>query len=323
MEILTEEFADFAREWENPLPYICAHTSGSTGAPKEVRLLKSDMLRSAEATCRFFRLDSGSTLFCPLAARYIAGKMMLVRSRVAGCSLITVAPSAHPLGGARRPLPGVLDMVCVVPAQVESLLSEGTGEARLRSLIVGGAPLSAELERRLAQAPWQSYVTYGMTETCSHVALRRVGEDLYHALLGISFSTDDRGCLIIDAPAFSYKQLTTNDVVELQDDSSFRWLGRADYTINSGGVKLHPEQLERLIDKELAVPFFFRAMPHPRWGEAVEMVVERGEATPSETELYDLCRRLLPKYAVPSAITFVDSLPYNANGKLCRKQPLR
>ena len=248
---------------------------------------------------------------------------MLVRSRVAGCSLITVAPSAHPFGGGRRPLPGVLDMVCVVPAQVESLLSEGTGEARLRSLIVGGAPLSAELERRLAQAPWQSYVTYGMTETCSHVALRRVGEDLYHALPGISFSTDDRGCLIIDAPAFSYKRLTTNDVVELQDDSSFRWLGRADYTINSGGVKLHPEQLERLIDKELAVPFFFRAMPHPRWGEAVEVVVERGEATPSETELYDLCRRLLPKYAVPSAITFVDSLPYNANGKLCRKQPLR
>lgn len=323
MEILTEEFAQFAREWENGLPYVVAHTSGSTGVPKEARLLKSDMILSAKATAEFFRLTPESTLLCPLSARYIAGKMMLVRSRLKGCSLITLPPSAHPLDASCPPLAGPLALMCAVPSQVESLLDNQRVNGVLQNLIVGGAPLQPSLERRLALAPWASYVTYGMTETCSHVALRRVGEPYYKALPGITFSTDSRNCLIINAPEFSFKTLVTNDVVDIQDDSTFRWLGRADFTINSGGVKLHPEELEKLLENQVNVPFFFRAMPHPRWGEAVEMVVECSASTPSEASLSEICRRFLPKYAIPSAITFVDRLPYNSNGKLCRKNPLK
>lgn len=320
MEILTEEFEDFAREWDNGLPYVVARTSGSTGVPKEVRLLKSDMLLSATATVSFFGIDASSVLFCPLSARYIAGKMMMVRSRIAGCSLIAVPPSAHPSEWVCPALPDRIDLMCVVPSQVEELMSDKLISRRLRNLIVGGAPLAPQLERRLADAQWRSYVTYGMTETCSHVALRRVGELLYRALPGIRFSTDERGCLVIDAEGFGFGRLVTNDVVELQGNSSFVWLGRADFAINSGGVKFHPEQLEKLLEGEVNAPFFFRAMPHPRWGEAVEMVVERSAHTPSEASLLDSCRRLLPPYAVPSAVTFVDSLPYNSNGKLCRKK---
>jgi O-succinylbenzoic acid--coA ligase len=316
--VLTGEFEAFSREWADSEPYVTAHTSGSTGTPKEVRLAKADMLQSARSTVDFFGLGADSSLVCPLSAGYIAGKMMLVRAEVCGGRLVTIAPSNRPFD-ALQPCPERIDLMCVVPSQVENLLESPVAASSLVNLIVGGAPLSPELERRLASAPWRSYATYGMTETCSHVALRRIGETEYHALPGISFTTDASECLAVHTEAFGFGSLQTRDVVRVLSSTSFEWLGRADFVINSGGVKLHPELLERQLAPFLDCRFFICGTPHPKWGEAVHLVIEGTPEKLPEENVIEVCRRVLPRYAAPYRISYVDALPLTCGGKLDRR----
>ncbi|MDE6377305.1 MAG: AMP-binding protein, partial [Duncaniella sp.] len=226
--VLTPEAVAFIDEWRSSSTVVSAHTSGSTGAPKRIDLLKGDMLASAQATVEFFGLRKGSTLYLPLSPSYIAGKMQIVRAEVAGCRLVVMPPSMdlHSVEGA---LPERIDMLPIVPAQIKGLLGTPLS-AVTRHVIIGGAPMSPVQEREVLAAPFTAWATYGMTETCSHVALRRVGEESYHGLPGYTFSTDFRGCLVIDHPSMSFRRLVTNDLVELHSDVSFRWLGPESYT---------------------------------------------------------------------------------------------
>ena len=304
--------ADFMREWDAPDEYVTAHTSGSTGTPKTIRLLKSDMRVSARATNTFFGIGAGSVLGLPLSVDYIAGKMMAVRAHEAGCRLVELPVSNE------ITVPESIDLLAVVPSQIPSLLLSGTAD-RVRHLLVGGAPLSAEAAGALTDCGVDAWLGYGMTETCSHVALRRIADDdnLYHAMPGISFSVDGNGCLTIESERFSWHRLVTRDVVELQSPQTFRWLGRADNVINSGGIKIHPESLEAEIRGALPwLPsFYIVGEPDARWGSRPVMVAEG----PIDIALVKSVLR--DRRTAPARVVVVGTLPTTSNGKLLRRLP--
>lgn len=313
MELLTPETRQFIKEWENPSPFIEAHTSGSTGTPKAIRLLKADMLTSARATNARFGIDSASLLVCPLSAEYIAGKMMIVRALQAGCYLWMLTPSNR-FTGQLSTLGAPITLLAVVPSQVPDLLA-WDGLNRVQNVIIGGAPLAPQTEQSLVEAHVNAFATYGMTETCSHVALRPMGADIYQAMPGVNFGVDQRRCLRIQAPDFSFQALQTNDCVQLLSPSSFRWLGRADNVINSGGIKIHPEEVERLLAPLLSAPYFVIGIPDTKWGTALALVVE---STPSASPLNF---STLPPYLRPKKVIYTPKLPRTPNGKILRRLP--
>lgn len=321
-----QELVDsFLDEWHRDLPYITAHTSGSTGTPKEIRLLKTDMLASARSTNHRFDITSDSILFSPLSASYIAGKMMIVRALAANCRMVFTTPSNHFFD--RPPIREFIlaskpALIPVVPSQLSAPVDNIEDYAQLlrapANIIIGGASISPSMEEKLLSVGGAFYVTYGMTETCSHVALRRLGQPAYHAMPGISFAQDNRGCLIVKAPEFSFNSLQTNDIADLSDDSlNFVWRGRFDNVINSGGIKIFPEHLEQLLQQSFTHPFFFKGLPDKKWGEAVAMVTTAPPSI-SDTEIMAICRKKLPRHSLPTSIIRVDRLPLTSNGKLRR-----
>ena len=312
---LTTEAEEFISEWRNRLPYVTAHTSGSTGKPKEIRLLKSDMRASARATAEFFGLTSASTLWLPLSPSYIAGKMQIVRALEAGCSLVVEPPSNTPL---HHSPPGVteISLLPIVPSQADGLLASPL-RRRVKAAIIGGAPLSREAEQRVIDSGLTAFATYGMTETCSHVALRRLGEEEFHALPGFTFSTDSRGCLTIETRTLSFSRLVTNDVVALSSPQSFRWLGRWDNVINSGGLKIHPEEIESLIAPLLppGALFYVASRPSAKWGEELILVTD----TP-HPGLTEQLRTLLGPTRAPKAVVVDPDIRLTGSKKIIRRK---
>jgi len=310
---------EFIAEWLSNSPYIEAHTSGSTGKPKNIHLLKSDMILSARATNKFFDIDSSSVLASPLSFDYIAGKMMAVRAFEADCQLVELSVSNDillPYSLAR------IDLLPVVPSQIDSLLRHPEYAARISAVLIGGAAPSSDQCRRLVEAGYNAFISFGMTETCSHVALARADDTTrtFRAMPGIFFETDSDGRLTILAPTFSFSRLQTNDIVDLIDDKSFRWRGRADGVINSGGIKLFPEELEALYSTVLTdKSFYVCAAPHPQWGQAVMLVVE-GEADTSAIAS-DLADSIADHRRLPKFIKIVEAIPHTSNGKIRRIPP--
>ncbi len=307
--------ASFLREWFNGRDYVTARTSGSTGAPKEIRLSKADMKASARATCRFFGLDHRSRLLSPLSCDYIAGKMMVVRALICGGELWVETPSNRPLSGDYGPL----DLAAVVPSQVPHLLENPRKLAGVRNLLVGGGVLAGPVRRRLAATSTAAFLSYGMTETCSHVALCPVscGEGIYRTLEGITVSADERGCLVIDAPDFSFGRLVTNDLVRVLDECHFKWLGRVDNVINSGGVKLFPEEIEAALADLLPMPFYLKGTPDEKWGERVTLCIESAEEIDTAALLTAIRERLEPRQ-VPKEIVVVREFTRTSTGKVLR-----
>ena len=309
--------SEFLAEWHSPDPYVQAHTSGSTGTPKPIRLLKADMQLSARATNSFFGIGEHSVLASPLSFGYIAGKMMAVRAIEAHCALVPLPVSN------RIELPDTLphvDLLPIVPSQIESLLAQPAYAARISHVLVGGAAPSPAQCRALTDAGYKAYISFGMTETCSHVALKKIcgHETYFEAMPGISFSQDRRGCLVIQAPAYSFGNLTTNDIVEIASPTEFRWIGRFDNVINSGGIKISPERLEKEIARYVDRPFYITSAKDDRWGEVPAIVFE---GTASEVQdILDLLASKIDHKTCPKKARAVRALPRTANGKIFRKK---
>lgn len=328
---VTTAASDFIEKWKSAARDIVAHTSGSTGKPKEIHLPKSDMEVSAAATVRRFSISSDSRLLCPLSISYIAGKMMIVRAIKADCQLALChasndfwfRPETEEYLSSGSPI----DLLPVVPSQCVTLLDHATSELpaylrNIRNVIVGGAPLHPDTERQLIDISRQTgisfFATYGMTETCSHVALRPLGATRFTAMPGISFSTDNRGCLTIDAPAYSFRQLKTNDIVTLHDSRHMSWKGRFDNVIISGGLKIFPEEIEQKLAPHIPCRFYIKGTPDPKWGEAVTLVIETAGGCPTDDMLMSSCGSVLDSREMPKAIIRMEHIPTTANGKLLR-----
>lgn len=303
-------YDEFSKEWADDAPCIHAKTSGSTGEPKDIALLKDDMLASARATNAFFGIDSNSVLAIPLTCDYIAGKMMAVRAYDANCRLLVIPPSNEFEIGDDH-----VDLLSIVPSQAECLISHPDWASRVRAVIVGGAALSLDRQDALAKAGYNIYMSYGMTETCSHVALAKIGEP-FRAMPGISFEVDPRGCLIVDVPCMTIGRVVTNDIVELIDRYTFRWLGRYDNVINSGGIKIFPERLEAEISRYVDVDYYIVGIPDDKWGQAVQMVVAGDESMRADIE--NKLKMHLDHRFLPKNIHFVRMLPRTNTGKVKR-----
>lgn len=315
---------NFLEEWLDEKAFIIAHTSGSTGSPKPIQLLKENMLASARMTNQFFQIDENSQLLLCLSANYIAGKMMIVRAFAAGATLSVIEPSSTP------DIDANYDFAAMVPMQVESLLEANQKDQlnRIKNLIIGGSAISAPLEKKLQDLTTSCYSTYGMTETVSHVALSAINgpnkSNQYSALNGIRFSTDERDCLIIHAPHLLNIPIVTNDIVMLLDESSFKWLGRWDNVINSGGVKIFPESVEQKLAEAIAERYFIASMPDARLGEKVVLAIE-SLPYPAEKERALMLRleSLLTRYERPKQILYIDTFEETASGKIIRRLPIQ
>ena len=323
----------FLAEWHNDSPTVLVHTSGSTGKPKPMLVEKRRMQASARITCRFLGLHEGDTALLCMPLDYIAGKMMVVRALTCGLQLVSVPPSSHPLSTAHLSiLPSRLDFAAMVPLQVWNSLQVPEERHRLmhiRHLIIGGGAIDQALASQLADFPHQVWSTYGMTETLSHIALRRLNgpeaSDWYTPFDGVTLSLTDEGCLVISAPAVHEGPLVTNDIAELSPPATadsprrFRILGRKDNVVCSGGIKIQIEEVERLLRPHLHVPYMITKAPDEKLGEQVVLLTE----SKTVGDVLALCRLHLPKYWVPRRILSVDRLPLTETGKPARHEAER
>ena len=283
------------------------------------------MLNSAHITCDFLGLKRGDTALLCMSTDYIAGKMMVVRAIERGLQLITIEPSGHPLKSTQEGLPPSIDFAAMVPLQVYNSLQVPEERDRLRHirhLIIGGGAIDDYLQEALKDFPNAVWSTYGMTETLSHIALRRLNgptaSSWYTPFEGVKLSQTEEGCLIIDAPAVHDGLLVTNDIVELSTQQ-FRILGRKDNVICSGGIKIQMEEVERLLRPHLSYPYMITRAKDERLGETVVLMIEGGNTE----EVKKLCEKVLPRYWQPRRFVMVDHLPLTETGKPARAEAER
>jgi O-succinylbenzoic acid--CoA ligase len=309
----------FLAEWHTDSPFVRVKTSGSTGAPKPMMVEKRRMLNSARITCDFLGLREGDTALLCMSLDYIAGKMMVVRSIERNLKLLSVPPSGHPLATVNAPSP--LDFAAMVPMQVYNTLQVPEERARLmqvRHLIIGGGSIDEAMEAELRTFPHAVWSTYGMTETLSHIALRRLNgpaaSEWYTPFPSVSISQTPDGCLVIDAPEVCPEPLVTNDIVEIFS-SRFRILGRKDNVICSGGIKIQIEEVERQLRPHLHAPYLLSKRQDGKFGEIAVLLTEG-----SVEEARLICERVLPKYHQPKAYLHVARIPLTETGKPARHQ---
>lgn len=319
-ESWTIPIVDFLSSWYNKEAFIEVRTSGSTGEPKIIRLPKESMVNSATMTCRYFNLNEESTALLCLPADYIAGKMMVVRALISGLDLIAVKPSADPF----RELDEIIDFAAITPYQFVNSY-QSIQEFPVKNVIVGGSQVSLHLQRMMEQLEIRFYETYGMTETCSHIALRtlngRNASAYFEVLPGIHISTDDRGCLVIKAPALTDTALITNDVIELKDASHFRWLGRFDHVINTGGIKVFPEQVERKLEPFLTRRFFIGSLPDEKLNQKVILVIEGPPLSPAkEMSLKQSVETVLDRFERPRQVFYIPAFEVSSSGKILKNK---
>ena len=302
---------EFFLDWFDHKDYIEMTTSGATGLPKLVRLEKQAMIQSALATGDFFGLKPGDKALLCLPTQFIAGKMMLVRSLILGLELDVVVPSTEPLAYNNKKN----DFVAMVPLQVQNSIEK---LKNIKKLIIGGAKIDSSLEEKLLPLKTEIYETYGMTETITHIAAKRVGESVFSILPNVKIEKDDRGCLVIYVSSISDEPIVTNDLVDLVNENQFSFLGRFDNVINSGGVKLIPEQIEAKLTGKINSRFFVTGVPDTTLGEKLILVIE-GEKQDFGPDFFDV----LGKFEKPKEIVFVPKFKENENGKLLRKPSLQ
>lgn len=325
-----QELFDFINEWESSNSFITVQTSGSTGSPKSIQVRKEQMINSAKISCEFFNLKKGdATLLC-LPLSYIAGKMMVVRSIVADLELLPVSPVGNPL----KYLDEKIDFAAMTPMQVYNTLHDPIELERLKQipkLIIGGGPITLALSERLKDLPNEIYATYGMAETLSHIALRRLnGEcisEYYTPLPGVTVSLNKGlNTLSIKAPNVCDTVINTNDLAEVLPDGRFRILGRIDNVVNSGGIKIHIEDLE---DKIFSLfsdrTFVFTSQSDHKLGERLVLLIEKDPDMDVDVhvDVYDetlekLFLRFIPKYHLPKKVYFVEKIPRTHSDKIDR-----
>lgn len=312
-----KDIGEFLSEWLSTATEIEVQTSGSTGEPKKIKLQKAQMANSAIATGTFFNLPAKTTALLCLPTKYIAGKMMLVRAMVLGWELDYLPPNSNPLTGATKNY----DFSAMVPLQLESSLSK---IHQIKTLIVGGAPMSESLMEKVLLKPTRVYETYGMTETITHVAVKAVTTDKetsFKALPNVSFSIDERDCLVIDAPKIIPTKVITNDIVELISPEAFQWLGRYDSVINSGGLKLIPEQIEKKLKKVIERPFFVAGIPDEQLGQKLVVVLEGSIVEKDIRESLNALANLT-SYEHPKKIYALAAFVYTETGKINRPETI-
>lgn len=315
---IEEDLQRFMQEWEAPSPTITVYTSGSTGTPKRMEADKKRMANSAQMTCRFLQLKEGDSALLCMPLKYIAGKMMVVRSLIAHLRLMVVEPSSHPL----KDLKEIPAFAAITPMQVYATLQvpeEAEKLKQIRELLIGGGAVDTALQKQLQDFPFHVWSSYGMTETLSHIALRRLNgnaaSDWYTPLENVSIRLSAQKTLIINAPNVCETELHTNDIAEINKEGKFRILGRKDNVINSGGIKIQIEKVEDALRPFMPVPFIITKRKSERFGEIVTLLfVGNQEDNRLLKQVSEACKRLSP-YERPKWIAAISEIPLTGTNK--------
>lgn len=306
---------DFLMDWLDPKDHVQVRTSGSTGQPKLMKIIKQAMVNSAIATGNYFDMKPGDRALHCLPTHYIAGKMMLVRAMVLGLELDFVEPSTQPVFDYDIPY----DFCAMVPLQLQNTKKY---IHNIKTLIIGGAAISKPLEEAIQDLKTKIYATYGMTETVSHIAVKRINGKqkmkYFKVFPKVNISQDNRGCLVIEAPRLTPQKLVTNDVVKIHSDSEFELIGRMDNVINSGGIKLFPEQIEDELSDKIKERFFISAIADQELGEKLVLILE-SESNTIDPSVFEG----MNKFEIPKEIYVVPKFKETATGKIQRKETLK
>ncbi len=294
----------FLLDWFDSKSFVSLKTSGSTGNPKTILVQKQAMINSAIATGQFFDLQPNQRILLCLPTEFVAGKMMLVRAMTLGLDIYWVEPKHNPLKNNKL----YFDFCAMVPLQAQNSIM---GLHQIKTLIIGGAATNIALQTALLQQPTHCFETYGMTETVSHIAVKKIGETYFSIMPNISISVDINQCLVIDAPQILPKSLVTNDIVCLKNKSQFELIGRLDNVVNSGGVKLFPEKIAKKLQSLIEPRFYFTKKTDLILGQKLILVVEGDffEINPSVFAILD-------QYETPKEIIFVPKFEETASGKI-------
>ncbi len=325
-----KQAVDFCGRWLAGAVKFTIHTSGSTGEPKPIIISRAQMIASARMTAEALNLpgNGGRALVC-LNVAYIAGMMMLVRGMVLDWNLTIVAPGGNPLAG--LPYDTQFDFVAMVPLQLQSILSNPatqTQVGRCGKILLGGAAVSLDLERKVWELDVPVYLSYGMTETVSHVALRRLNGDEpesdFRMVGDIAFGTDVRGCLWVNGAVTNFVKIQTNDLVTITSDRTFTWLGRVDSVINSGGVKIQLDKIDRAVEavlQDLALrgDYFSWHEPDPILGQKLVLFIKTSDAEIDQHAILTKLTDRLTRYEIPKAVYFVKNFRRTPTDKLDRQ----
>ncbi|TNJ46552.1 AMP-binding protein [Tamlana fucoidanivorans] len=312
-----QELGNFLLDWLDDKDHIVVQTSGSTGKPKRLKIKKQAMVNSAIVTGDFFNLKPGDKVLHCLPSNFIAGKMMIVRAIILGLELDMIRPAGLPQIDYEKDYA----FCAFTPMQLKNFARY---LKKIKTVIVGGGQVSAPIIEMIKDKKPNIYETYGMTETVSHIAVKKLNnfteEDkvgYFKTLPNITVSKDDRGCLLIEAPHIANKKIVTNDLVEVHSDTTFEWLGRIDNLVNSGGIKLVPETIEKKLQSKIAGEFFITSKPDDTLGQKLVLILE-GDANKLDQSVFDV----LGKYEKPKEIISIPKFVETSSGKIHRKKTL-
>ena len=317
----------YCRDFLSPAPTITVHTSGSTGAPKPMQIEKVRMRASAGMTLDFLDIKQGGTALLCMPLEHIGGQMMAVRALVRELQLYTLTPHADPFAAAQDPaalpccqLPERFDLAAFTPLQAACALDHPASRhylASCRNVIIGGGFVSCELASRLAALPGRFFHSYGMTETLSHIALKPIAADgaqrPFYPLPGVTVSLSPEHTLQISAPALNPELIVTHDLADLTEDGGFIIRGRLDNILNTGGLKISPEDLERRLAPYLPGDFAVSARPSERLGDELILVTEQEAGEDVLKQAFSQ----LPRAQRPKAVIKM-ALPRTATQKIDR-----
>lgn len=318
----------FIKKWFSGQKYFSLKTSGSTGKPKTLHFTREQLIKSAKRTLTTFNLKTGDKVLACLNPKYVAGMMMLIRALEGNLSLIIQSPGSNPLADFSSNQS--MDFASFSPNQIDHILKESPDKlASIKIVLIGGAGLHTELEKKLITINSEIYHSYAMTETLTHTALRKISghekTDIFHALEGVTFEIDNRSCLIIHDGLLGVKRLITNDIVELIDDSTFILKGRYDNVINTGGIKIQIEEVEQNIrsvfsNMEIENSFCLIAQSDPSLTNMMVMLMENNPKQIANHTLINKIKEKLPKYHAPKKIILVPKIYLTATGKIDRNK---
>jgi len=337
---------EFKKAWEFGQETFEIQTSGSTGQPKKILLRRKQMLASVKMTAKAFNLKEGDTAFCCLNIDYIAGMMMLVRAFEIGMDLLIVEPKSNPFEDIEKHLYILKanrgqNFFAFVPLQIQTLLDNTPIYSDIlnsaKAIIIGGAAVNEAILEKIQKIYRPVYVTYGMSETLTHIAIKRINgsekEEFFNTLDGVDIKLTNESCLMIKSKTTDDQWITTNDVAEIINGSSFVLHGRIDNVINSGGVKIQLEKIEKVAEsvlnklktdkKELKGRYFVFSLPDENLGERLIFVLEKetiavlsGREDITKIDILKGFKEILPKFEVPKEVFFVEKIVETPTGKI-------
>jgi O-succinylbenzoic acid--CoA ligase len=316
----------FIVDWFNPsIPAIAVFTSGSTGPPKQIEHTKAAMIFSAQQTCTALSLKHGNRALLCLPVNKISGMMMVVRSIYNKMKLVCIKPSTTPL--TEIPENADIDFAAFTPMQFHGITRSYPvflKAEKIKKIILGGEDVRAELVQNIQKLENEIYITFGMTETISHIALKRLNgpspDKNFKVLPGIHIAAGENGCLIIEAPQLGQPRLVTNDVVSVEGENEFQWLGRVDNVINTGGIKIYPEEIEQQLVNTIEAPYFITSQKDITGGEKLILVLEMILLKPEEKEELREAFSKLEKRHRPKQVILIPHFARTSNGKIKRRE---